>query len=79
MWSFGALLYEIWSLGHKPFEDTDNQEVRDPADQFMCDELECSCKLLMCNFLTNVCRLLNWFKLVTVWLHLLAVLAWCTL
>ena len=28
VWSFAALLYEIWSLGHKPFEDVDNQEVR---------------------------------------------------
>ena len=28
MWGFGALLYEIWSLGCKPFEDMENNEVR---------------------------------------------------
>ena len=26
-WSFGCVMYEIWSLGHKPFEDHTNIEV----------------------------------------------------
>ena len=28
VWSYGALMYEIWSVGHKPFEDYGNNKVR---------------------------------------------------
>ena len=27
MWSYGCVLYELWSLVHKPFESMANQEV----------------------------------------------------
>lgn len=28
VWSFGMVMYEVWSLGHKPFEEFSVQEVR---------------------------------------------------
>ena len=37
VWSYGCLLYEIWSLGTKPFEGAGNVEVESSAMSLMKD------------------------------------------
>ena len=62
VWSFGCVMYEIWSLGHKPFEDDNGQEVINICSNYSTDLP--SWWLLWCDVLYIILQLLANYRTV---------------